>query len=72
VLGLIFLAICVAAAVMLSGEGTIQTIAIVVAVLNGLSLFGQMGEAGPPGATTLLNLLTAIAGIGLLIYSFVA
>lgn len=73
-MGLILLAICIGAAVNLSGEGAVQTVAIVVAVLNGLSLVGQMGEARrgePAGATSALNMLTALAGLGLLLYSFV-
>jgi hypothetical protein len=71
--GLILLGLCVAAAVV--NEGTAQTVAIVVAVLNGLSMVGQMGEAGrgePAGATTTLNMLTALAGLGLLIFGLVA
>jgi hypothetical protein len=45
------------------------------ASLNGLSLIGQMMESGrgePAGATTALNMLTGLAGIGLLIYSLAA
>ncbi len=71
-LGLIFLAIAVAAAIRL--DGTFQTIAIVVAALNGLSFLGQLAERNrgeTAGGTTLLNFLTAIAGVGLFIYSFV-
>lgn len=73
-MGLIFLGICVAAAVNMP-DGTVKTVAIVVAVLNGLSLIGQMGEAQrveQAGATTALNFLTAVVGLGLLVYSFVA
>jgi Family of unknown function (DUF6518) len=72
-MGLIFLGLCVAAAVI--NDGTAQTVAIVVAVLNGLSMVGQMGEAArgePAGATTTLNMLTALAGVGLLIYGIAA
>jgi len=70
--GLIFLAVAVAAAIRL--DGTWQIVAIVVAALNGLSLVGQLGERNrgeSAGGTTLLNFLTAIAGLGLLVYSFV-
>jgi hypothetical protein len=72
-MGLIFLAICIAAAINL--DGTLKTVAIVVAALNGLSMVGQMrtahyGQAAD--ASSALNLLTTVAGLGLLIYSFVA
>jgi hypothetical protein len=72
VAGLIFFAIAVAAAIRL--DGTFQIVAIVVAALNGLSLVGQFVERNrgeTPSGTTLLNFLTAIAGVGLFIYSFI-
>ena len=74
-MGLLLLGVCIFAAVNLAGEGTIQTVAIVNAVLNGLSLIGQMGEAGraePAGAASALSFLTFLVGVGLLVYSFVA
>ena len=72
-MGIILLAICVGAAINLDA-GPVKTVAIIVAVLNGLSLIGQMGEARrgeSAGATTALNFLTSLVGLGLLIYSFV-
>ena len=70
--GLVLLGVCIVAAVI--NDGTAQTVAVVVAVLNGLSMLGQMGEAArgePASATTTLNMLTAVAGTGLLIYALV-
>jgi hypothetical protein len=64
-MGLILLAVCVAAAV--EADGTLQTVSIVVAVLNGLSMLGQMGEASggqAAGATTLLNFVTSVPDWG--------
>jgi hypothetical protein len=71
-LGLIFIAIAVASAIRL--DGTWQTVAIVVAVLNGLSYIWQNVEltsGEPAGGSTLLSFLTSMAAVGLLIYSLV-
>lgn len=72
-MGFLFLAVCVAA--VLAAEGTLRTIAIVVAGLNGLALVYQMAQEGrgePADATTALHFLTTIAGLGLLIYALAA
>ena len=62
-MGFITLGICVAAAATL--DGTLQTVAIVVAVANGLSLLSMMGSRDGNAEIT-LNFVTAAAGVGLL------
>jgi hypothetical protein len=64
------LGICIGAAVNLP-HGTVKTVAIVVAVLNGLTTIGMAREEEDSVVTGGVNFLTAVAGLGLLIYSFV-
>jgi hypothetical protein len=60
--------ICIGAAVNLP-HGTLKTVAIVVSVLNGLTTIGMAREVGDNVVTGGANFLTAVMGLGLLVYS---